>query len=333
MAERDTEQEDMSKPFEGEDSVDSDRFTNPIAFEDEDDARSPSPAKPARRPSIVPTVDLFDKDSTPNTAPERLLSEDNTSYLPESLENITAGSAQVKAWKERLVQHIIQGKENVRDKRRREAAEILESGSMIDPNGEFRKRWDMVQIVLLIYVAFSVPYRMGFNDPVLVWSGWFWFDLVVDLYFVSDLVVSFRTAYYNSSGELVVDAQQIRQNYVKTWFVVDISSCFPGNYISCVPRPRARAFSNAVVSAASDRVSCCRYAVEEEGNRSSRMIKLLRMLRLLKLLRLARLNRLIRRYEEEFASLMTTFKLAKLVVLIIVVGHWYVPHSRQRAWT
>ena len=52
------------------------------------------------------------------------------------------------------------------------------------------------------------------------------------------------------------------------------------------------------------------------------MIKLLRMLRLLKLLRLARLNRLVKRYEEEFASLMTTFKLAKLVVLIIVVGHW-----------
>jgi len=61
------------------------------------------------------------------------------------------------------------------------------------------------------------------------------------------------------------------------------------------------------------------------------MIKLLRMLRLLKLLRLARLNRLISRYEEEFASLMTTFKLAKLVVLIIVVGHWYVlpEHSEK----
>ena len=50
---------------------------------------------------------------------------------------------------------------------------------------------------------------------------------------------------------------------------------------------------------------------DDGGNNSSRMIRLLRMLRLLKLLRLARLNRLIRRYEEEFASLMTTFKLAK----------------------
>ena len=52
------------------------------------------------------------------------------------------------------------------------------------------------------------------------------------------------------------------------------------------------------------------------------MIKLLRMLRLLKLLRLARINRLMRKYEEEFASLMTTFKLGKLIVVIVVVGHW-----------
>jgi hypothetical protein len=62
--------------------------------------------------------------------------------------------------------------------------------------------------------------------------------------------------------------------------------------------------------------------MEGEGGSTSRMIKLLRMLRLLKLLRLARINRLMRKYEEEFASLMTTFKLGKLIVVIVVVGHW-----------
>ena len=40
------------------------------------------------------------------------------------------------------------------------------------------------------------------------------------------------------------------------------------------------------------------------------------------LLRLARVNRLLQRYEEEFASLMTTFKLGKLVIIIFVIGHW-----------
>lgn len=63
-------------------------------------------------------------------------------------------------------------------------------------------------------------------------------------------------------------------------------------------------------------------AFEGEGGAATRAIKLLRMLRLLKLLRLARINRLIKKYEEEFASLMTTMKLGKLIIVIVVVGHW-----------
>ena len=62
--------------------------------------------------------------------------------------------------------------------------------------------------------------------------------------------------------------------------------------------------------------------MEGDGGAGTRVIKLLRMLRLLKLLRLARINRLVRKYEEEFASLMTTMKLGKLIIVIVVVGHW-----------
>ena len=46
------------------------------------------------------------------------------------------------------------------------------------------------------------------------------------------------------------------------------------------------------------------------------------MMRLMKLLRLARVGRLVAKYEEQFAELMTTLKLGKLVVVIVVVGHW-----------
>ena len=109
--------------------------------------------------------------------------------------------------------------------------------------------------------------------------------------------LSFKTAYFNDLGDLVVDPKSIRRHYLKTWFTIDVSSCFPGNYIS--------------------------YAIGDNGgSNSSKMIRLLRMLRLLKLLRLARINRLLRRYEEEFASLMTTFKLGKLCAVIIIIGHF-----------
>ena len=189
-----------------------------------------------------------------------------------------------------------QEKENRRDRRRRLAAKSLEKSSMIDPNGVFRRKWDIVQMLLLLYVAFGVPYRLGFTHPVILWSGWFWFDAFTDAYFVADIFVSFRTAFYNVHGELVVDSALVKRNYVQTWFPVDIAACLPFHYIN--------------------------FAFESEGDSSTRIIKLLRMLRLLKLLRLARVNRLLQRYEEEFASLMTTFKLGKLVAVILVIGHW-----------
>jgi hypothetical protein len=53
---------------------------------------------------------------------------------------------------------------------------------------------DLTQSVMLLYIAGSVPYRLGFDDPVVLWSGWFWLDLFIDLYFAADLFVNFRTA-------------------------------------------------------------------------------------------------------------------------------------------
>lgn len=212
--------------------------------------------------------------------------DDLKDVLPESLDSPKA-----------VVDYDEGGKENIRAQRRRVALETLSaSSSLIDPDGPFRRKWDLMQMSFLVYVAFGVPYRLGFADPVIYLSGWFWFDLVVDVYFISDIFVSCQTAYWDDTGELIVESSEIRRTYMRSWFPIDLSSCFPGNYIS--------------------------YALDDGGSGSSKMIKLLRMLRLLKLLRLARINRLIQKYEEEFASLMTTFKLAKLIIVIIVVGHW-----------
>lgn len=251
-------EDDGAKPF---------AFTNPIAFDSEE---SNAKASGTSRGGLPRSNDSFEssprnKKSASAAKLERLRSEVSADdvasapVLPESLENTTAGSAQLEAWKEQLVEHIIQGKENMRDKRRREAAQTLQDGSLIDPNGRFRKQWDMVQIVLLIYVAFSVPYRSGFSHSVELWSGWFWFDAVVDVYFLSDLVVSFKTAYYDGNGELVVDPKQIRRNYLRSWFAVDFSSCFPGNYISCaiaVHRPSHPPADSALTARSLPQVRC-----------------------------------------------------------------------------
>ena len=59
----------------------------------------------------------------------------------------------------------------------------------------FRKKWDMIQVFALGYVALIVPIRTGFpTGDLAVNSFAWWLELVVDLYFIADIVVNFRTA-------------------------------------------------------------------------------------------------------------------------------------------
>ena len=86
----------------------------------------------------------------------------------------------------------------------------------------FRATWDSMQIFLLGYVAISVPYRIGFGKDVAFLSGWFWVDLVIDMYFIIDMFVSLRTAYYTPDGELEYQAKDIGAHYLRGWFTIDI---------------------------------------------------------------------------------------------------------------
>lgn len=121
--------------------------------------------------------------------------------VPESLMSVRSkdgAQGLAEAWKNSLVEQNTQVKENIRDKQRREAREKLAASEMIfDPDAPFRRKWDLAQMLLLVYVAFGVPYRLGFSHPVVIWTWQFWFDMCVDIYFISDIVVSCYTAYYD----------------------------------------------------------------------------------------------------------------------------------------
>ena len=78
----------------------------------------------------------------------------------------------------------------------------LQKQFMILPNGKFRSNWDVAQAVLLIYIAVTLPWRLGFDQPTDLWSFWFVVDLVIDVYFWADLVLNFRTAVYTWEGAL-----------------------------------------------------------------------------------------------------------------------------------
>jgi hypothetical protein len=104
----------------------------------------------------------------------------------------------------------------------------------------FRKGWDVVQVLLLTYVALVVPYRTGFG--LIICHEYtpfaFWFEVFVDVYFILDIVINFRTAFWDVNQELIIEPKAICFEYLKTWFFIDLAACFPITYIELLVSPR-----------------------------------------------------------------------------------------------
>lgn len=177
------------------------------------------------------------------------------------------------------------------------ALSAIEEGNMISPTAKFRGNWDMAQALFLIYIAFSLPYRIGFGDSIVLWSFWFWFDAALDIYFICDLMLNFKTAVITADGEILHTRKDVAMNYAKGWFPVDFVSCLPIGYLEFVVWD------------------------EDSSSSSTRGVRLLRLFRLLKLLRLVRIKRLLERWEEELYG-NTSIRIGKMVFMVMIMSHW-----------
>ena len=194
--------------------------------------------------------------------------------------------------------------------------EVFVPPNLRDPDSCFSTVWDLLQVLMLVYVAATVPLRICFDDSVGIWTTAFFVDMVVDVYFIFDLVLNFRTAYW-SEGSLVIDTVEIRSSYMRGWFFIDFFSCLPLQYVGYVmPQDES----------------------EEEGAEGSggslRALKILRMVRMGKMLRLARVGRILQKYENAMA-VAPFLKLGFTVCTILFSAHvlaclWYVCGSSDQ---
>lgn len=66
---------------------------------------------------------------------------------------------------------------------------------MIFSTNKYKQSWDLVVMVLLIYTALYVPFKVCFVDTTSDFG--FVLDLVVDFLFLTDIVLTFNTAIEN----------------------------------------------------------------------------------------------------------------------------------------
>lgn len=168
--------------------------------------------------------------------------------------------------------------------------EIAHHG-MLHPEGRFRIAWDLLMLTLLIYVAVLVPlatfFSIGHSSAHLVWDGF------VDLAFLVDVALNFRTGFVDKAKVLVLDPTKVRRRYLRGWFGFDVLSSLPTGFLVLVDRD------------------------------SFEQLGALKLVRLLKLGRLSRANRikLIRDLTYSGAIRPGVVRMTKLMVVYFFVTH------------
>uniref|UniRef100_A0A1I7WIV1 Cyclic nucleotide-binding domain-containing protein n=1 Tax=Heterorhabditis bacteriophora TaxID=37862 RepID=A0A1I7WIV1_HETBA len=99
----------------------------------------------------------------------------------------------------------------------------------------FKAVWDWIILLLVIYTAVFTPYvaafllrelqdtsrKARFSEPLEV------VDLIVDIMFIVDIIINFRTTYVNENDEVVSHPGKIAIHYFKGWFVIDMIAAVP----------------------------------------------------------------------------------------------------------
>uniref|UniRef100_A0AAY4ALP3 Ion transport domain-containing protein n=1 Tax=Denticeps clupeoides TaxID=299321 RepID=A0AAY4ALP3_9TELE len=101
----------------------------------------------------------------------------------------------------------------------------------------FKAVWDWVILLLVIYTAIFTPYSAAFllsdeEEAAMQRCGYSCsplnvVDLIVDIMFIVDIVINFRTTYVNTNDEVVSQPLRIAVHYFKGWFLIDMVAAIP----------------------------------------------------------------------------------------------------------
>ncbi|XP_066301817.1 potassium voltage-gated channel subfamily H member 6-like isoform X2 [Branchiostoma lanceolatum] len=171
----------------------------------------------------------------------------------------------------------------------------------------FKAVWDWIILLLVIYTAVFTPYVAAFllnedearakmnrdpdtrrdygpsnryGDPLVI------VDLIVDVMFIIDILINFRTTYVNKNDEVVSHPGKIAVHYFKGWFLIDVVAAIPFDLLLF-------------------------------GSETDETTTLIGLLKTARLLRLVRVARKIDRYSEYGAAVLLL-----LMATFALIAHW-----------
>nr|XP_025041733.1 potassium voltage-gated channel subfamily H member 6 [Pelodiscus sinensis] len=160
----------------------------------------------------------------------------------------------------------------------------------------FKAVWDWLILLLVIYTAVFTPYSAAFllneEQEERRWDCGYScnplniIDLIVDIMFIVDILINFRTTYVNINDEVVSHPGKIAIHYFKGWFLIDMVAAIP--------------FDLLIFRSGSDETTT-----------------LIGLLKTARLLRLVRVARKLDRYSEYGAAVLFL-----LMCTFALIAHW-----------
>ncbi|XP_061199116.1 potassium voltage-gated channel subfamily H member 4 isoform X2 [Neopsephotus bourkii] len=151
----------------------------------------------------------------------------------------------------------------------------------------FKALWDWLILLATFYVAITVPYNVcftGTEENLSAARSTIVSDIAVEMLFILDIILNFRTTYVSRSGQVVYEPRSICIHYVATWFFVDLIAALPFDLLYI--------FNVTVTS-------------------------LVHLLKTVRLLRLLRLLQKLDRYSQYSAMVLTL-----LMSMFALLAHW-----------
>lgn len=175
------------------------------------------------------------------------------------------------------------------------------------PGSKLIRMWDLFTLFWLIYVALVTPFQMAFLvDNSLTgfqsWLGLFVLDRIIDLTFICDIIVNFRTGWVvqndDGSSDYKYTCKEGSIKYLRSWFALDVISILPVELFDLMATTDLGAWS--------------------------RFSKIFKLARLTKLMKILRATRIFSRWEKDLVLHMPygAIRLLKFLVIFFAVVHW-----------
>ena len=104
------------------------------------------------------------------------------------------------------------------------------------PGTKMFAAWDIIVIVSIIFTVIYAPLQIVFPEPYgksgsVAFYIRFIADRMIDIVFLMDVALSFRTARVTSGGSITFDAEETKKKYLRGRFVFDLIVAWPWDMI------------------------------------------------------------------------------------------------------